>query len=112
MLKHEDLMEKTLLNAEGFIFAIDNRHPKFPEAVCDKASLNPEWVNVVSASGLLYRTSGETVKFFEHLIEFVETIGHPEAVASIAQMQANLNSAMRIAIEGIPKKDTDGQKIP
>lgn len=107
MLKHEDFMEQTLLNAEGFLFVIDNRHPKFPTAVAHASTINPEYLNLVAGSLLLYRTAQEAATYFEALIEYLESKGLDEAVASAAAVQATLDSAMKIAREGLPKKMSD-----
>lgn len=104
MLKHEDFMEQTLLNAEGYLFAIDNRHPKFPTAISATATLNPEYVNLLAASLLLYRTAQEATTYMESLVEYLETKGLDEAVPSVAAVQATLDSALKIAREGFPKK--------
>ena len=109
-MKHDDMMQRTIVNAEGFLFAIDNRYPKFPLAIAATGTLNPEYVNLMAASGLLYRTARETAEFLEALIIYLETKGLEEAVASVAGIQATLNSAMKIALEGIPKKMHGGEK--
>jgi len=111
MVKHEDMMERSVINAEGYLFAIDNRYPKFPLAITDVRHLNPEYVNVLAASALLYRIAHETAGYLEHLIGYLESKGLDEAVASAMTIQASLNSAKKIAIEGMPKKSQDGEKI-
>ena len=103
MLIHDDLMQKTVLNAEGYLFAIDNRYPKFPTAICETGSLNPEYVNLMAAAALLYRTAGEAVAYMESLIDYLDAKQLEEAVPSVIAVQATLDSAMKIAIEGFPK---------
>lgn len=104
MVKHEDMMEQTFLNVGGFVICVDNRHPKFPHAIAPVEALNPEYVNLLSASLLLYRTAQEAVNYMEALVEYLEKEGKDEAVPSVAAVQATLNSAMQIAREGLPKK--------
>lgn len=110
MVKHDDLMQQTILNKEGFLFAIDKRRPKFPHAICATDAVNPEYVNLLAAAGLLYRVSNETVAFIEHLVEYLEEKGMGEAVPSVVAIQATLHSAMKLAIEGMAKKSQDDQK--
>ncbi len=110
MIKHEDLMQQTFVHAEGYIFAIDKRHPKFPHAICATQPVNPEYLNVLAAASLLYRTACETATYFESLVEYLEEKGLAEAVPSVLTVQATLDSAMKIAIEGYSKKSPDEQK--
>lgn len=103
MVKHDDLMQQTVLHAEGYLFAIDNRHPKFPIAICETAGMNPEYVNLMAAAALLYRSAGEAIKYMEALIDYLDAKQLDEAVPSVVTVQATLDSAMKIAIEGLPK---------
>lgn len=109
-MEHKELLEKTLVNTNGFILAVDNRHPKFPEFVASVDTLNPEFVNVFWASILLYRTMGETNLFLDSMVEYLEANGLDEAVGSINNIQASLNTAMKLAREGMPKKMQDDVK--
>lgn len=107
MLKHDDLMQRTMLNAEGFIFVLDSRHPKFSTAVAHASTINPEYVELISASLLLYRTAQEATTYLEALVEYLEGKGCDDAVPSVAAIQATLDSAMKIARNGLPKKTQD-----
>ncbi len=110
MLKHEDFMQQTMVNAEGFVFVVDNRHPKFPVAVAHGSTINPEYINLVAGSMLLYRTSQEAVTYLETLIELLDAKGLHDISIPTAAVQATLDSAMKIARDGLPKKSPDAEK--
>ena len=99
-------MQQILLNAEGYLFVIDNRHPKFPTAIAAVSTLNPEYVNLLAASLLLYRTAQEATTFLEKMVEYLESKGLDEAVAHVTAISGTLNTAMQVAREGFPKKSS------
>jgi hypothetical protein len=103
-MRHEDFMETTFVNTNGYVLSVDNRHPKFPQWVATVETLNPDYVNLIAASMLLYRTAQEAVAYMEALVEYLEKKGLDEAVPSVAEVQGTLNSAMKIAREGFAEK--------
>ena len=105
-MTHEDFMEQTFLNTNGYIIVVDNRHPKFPQWVATVETLNPDYVNLIAGSMLLYRTAQEAVTYMEALVEYLEKKGLDEAVPSLAAVQGTLDSAMKMAREGLPKKNS------
>jgi hypothetical protein len=109
-MKHKDLMERTLVSVNGFLLSVHNAAPDKPELVLGLGGVNPEYHNLIWAAALLYRTAGETRQYLESLIEYLEENGLDEAVGSVTQIQATLNTAMKFAIEGLPKKMQDDKK--
>ena len=87
-------------NGDGCVFAINENKPIFAIPVVQKEALNPEYLNLIVASALLYRTAFNTSAFLEALIEWVDCSGKDGVSRQIMEVQAALNSSMKIAIHG------------
>lgn len=105
-IKHEVLVEQVFGEGDGVIYAVQESLPQFPIFVAFTGAINPDYINVVAASGLMYRMLEHTKTYLERMIELMDDVGQDAISNSLGDIQASINTTLKVAIEGrrnIPK---------
>jgi hypothetical protein len=101
-ISHDKLMHtaSAVDPSNGTMVAIDNA-TGLPTIILQKKNAHVDYVNVITASILLYRVNANAEAFLETLIEVLEETGRDDLVNAVQEVCATLNTARRCAIDGI-----------